>query len=83
MLRKSSCPRVRSAVLVLAGLSLLTAASLSADSADPLEKVYAAELRSSAESLMEQFRRVRKYETDDFPLQPARKPLAAGMPLGA
>lgn len=72
MLRKSPCPSVRSAGLALAGLTLLTAVSLSADSADPLEKVYAAELRSSVESLMEQFRRVRKYETDDFPLQPAQ-----------
>ncbi len=72
MLHKSSRPGVRGAGFVLAGLTLLTAVSLSADSADPLEKVYAAELRSSAESLMEQFRRVRKYETDDFPLQPAQ-----------
>ena len=53
MLCESSSPSVRSAGLVLAGLTLLTAVSLSADSADPLEKVYAAELRSSVESLME------------------------------
>jgi hypothetical protein len=72
MLCESSSPSVRSAGLVLAGLTLLTAVSLSADSFDPLEKVYAGELRSSVESLMEQFRRVRKYETDDFPLQPAQ-----------
>ncbi len=37
---------------------------------DPLAEVYAKELRSSVESLMAQFRRERKYEVSDFPLEP-------------
>ena len=37
---------------------------------DPLAEVYAGELRSSVESLMAQFRRERKYEVSDFPLEP-------------
>jgi len=36
--------------------------------ADPLAEVYAKELRPSVESLMEQFRRERKYKVADFPL---------------
>ena len=37
---------------------------------DPLAEVYRAELRSSVESLMAQFRRERKYQVADFPLKP-------------
>ncbi len=37
---------------------------------DPLAEVYARELRSSVESLMDQYRRERAWDTSDFPLKP-------------
>ncbi len=53
-------------------LSLIIAASaaVAAEPADPLAEVYAGEVRSSVESLIEQYRRTRRYETGDFPMPP-------------
>jgi hypothetical protein len=59
--------------LVIAGFpSPLTPLALQAadNPKDPLAEIYAAELPSSVEFLMAQFRRERKYQASDFPMEP-------------
>lgn len=50
-------------------LTLIACAAV-AQTPDPLAAIYAGEVRSSVESLMEQYRETRLYSTEDFPLQP-------------
>lgn len=75
--RRSSSVRFFIRIVLLGSVSLgclspFAPARLLAEEppADPLAEVYAKELRSSVESLMAQFRRERKYEVSDFPLEP-------------
>ena len=61
--------------LVSLHLSLLLFASTwtaAAQTADPLAETFSAELRPAVESLIAEFRGVRKYKASDFPLQPER-----------
>ena len=55
--------------LSLAGVLLWTGRA-NAQVADPLAEVYADEVRSSVASLIEQYRRTRRYKTSDFPMAP-------------
>ena len=52
-------------------LALLVALSgAPARAADPLAEIYAGEVRSSVESLIDQYRRERRFSTVDFPMSP-------------
>ncbi len=55
---------------ILLSVTLLVLEVSPAQATDPLAKIYAGEVRSSVESLMKQYRQVRRYSVDDFPLPP-------------
>lgn len=67
------CPRYYTLVHSLIFVALILGSPRSwaeDDSKDPLAEVYSKEIRSTVESLILQFRRDRKYEVADFPLEP-------------